>query len=162
MLVAAVNKRNIMKATQLGTYHYRSVRIKAQAALISCTRRYQGAGARLIPALVAMLEDTDNSGHAYEQRVIGAANLLQTGVLSKRILRDWGMLRRFVIALCRSDHLDKVSVHAVLVEAFNTFQSSLYQMELSYPRYTRWIEPPPPPGTPPPRRRHRIFCSKDD
>ena len=129
--------------TQLGTYHYRSVRIKAQAALISCTRRYQGAGARLIPALVAMLEDTDNSGHAYEQRVIGAANLLQTGVLSKRILRDWGMLRRFVIALCRSDHLDKVSVHAVLVEAFNTFQSSLYQMELSYPRYTRWIEPPP-------------------
>jgi hypothetical protein len=63
--------------TELSTYHYRSVRVKAQPALISCTRRYQGACARIIPELVTALEDTSNSGHAYEQRVIGAANLLQ-------------------------------------------------------------------------------------
>jgi hypothetical protein len=64
-------------------------------------------------------------------------------VLSKRILRDWGMLRRFLIALCKSDHLDKVTVHAVLVDVFNTFQSALYQIELSYPHYAKWIEGPP-------------------
>jgi|LauGreDrversion2_3_1035106.scaffolds.fasta_scaffold234782_1 hypothetical protein len=50
------------------------------------------------------------------------------------------MLRRFMIALCRSDHLDKISVHAVLVEVFNTFQSALYRIELSYPPYTQWTE----------------------
>ena len=101
--------------TELSTYHYRSVRVKAQPALISCTRRYQHACARIVPALVAMLEDTSNSGHAYEQKVVGAANLLQTGVISKRILRDWGMLRRFLLALCKSDHLDKVAGVCVCV-----------------------------------------------
>ena len=132
--------------TVLSTYHYRSVRVKAQPALISCTRRYNSACSRLVPMLVGILEDTSNSGHVYEQAVVGAANLLQTGVLSKRILRDWGMMRRFFIALCRSDHLDKVSGHAVLVDLFNTFQSALYQIDLTYPRYAKWIEAGPTGG----------------
>jgi hypothetical protein len=63
--------------------------------------------------------------------------------MSKRILRDWAMLRRFLLALCRSDHLDKVTVHAVLVDVFNTFQSALYQIQLDYPPYARWREAPP-------------------
>ena len=49
------------------------------------------------------------------------------------------MLRRFVGALCRSDHLDKVSVHAVLVDVFNTFQSALYRIELRYAKVNRRV-----------------------
>ena len=39
--------------------------------------------------------------------------------------------------------LDKVSVHAVLVQVFNTFQSAHYRIELSYPPYTQWTESAP-------------------
>ena len=43
-----------------------------------------------------------------------------------------------LLSLCAS----QVSVHAVLVDVFNTFQSALYQIQLSYPPYARWVEPP--------------------
>jgi hypothetical protein len=32
-----------------------------------------------------------------------------------QVLRDWGMLARFMLALCRSEHYDKVTVHASMV-----------------------------------------------
>ena len=78
-----------------------SVRVKAQPALISLTRRYQSACARLVPALVAILEDTSNSGHAYEQSVVGAANLLQTGLCLS--LSPPPLSRSLSLSLCLSE-----------------------------------------------------------
>ena len=130
MCSSPVSTALLSNVTELATYHYRSVRIKAQPALISCTRRYHGACARVVPVLVSILEDKGNSGHAYEQRVVGAANLLQTGALSKRILRDWGMLRRFLLALCRSDHIDKVHLNV-----FNLCRPAYVCASVSFPQH---------------------------
>jgi hypothetical protein len=60
----------ITQISELSTYNYRSVRAKAQPALISCVRRYRGACGRIVPAMLSILEDTSNCGHAYEQRVV--------------------------------------------------------------------------------------------
>ena len=134
----------VSHVTSLATYHYQSVRIKSQPALLSSCRRYAGTVEAALPRLVMTLEQPPVGGvmtNVHEQRVTGAAVLLQTRYFQWQMMRDWPMFRRFVVALCASDHNDKPSVHSVLVDLFNTFQANLYKIPLDMPPSKTWVTP---------------------
>jgi hypothetical protein len=42
-------------------------------------------------------------------------------------MQDAHLQQRLLLSLCRSDHNDKLSVHAELVNLFNAFQAGAYR-----------------------------------
>ena len=128
---------------QLSTYPYSGVRARGQLALLSCCRRYQGAVASALPRLIGILGDSDTAAPGHDQRVIGAAVLLQTRYFQCRILRDWSITRRFLLTLCQADYSDKDAVIDALDGLFSTFLSYWYQVSLDMPPYTAKWECPP-------------------
>mmetsp|Transcript_88473 Transcript_88473/g.235374 ORF Transcript_88473/g.235374 Transcript_88473/m.235374 type:complete len:2151 (+) Transcript_88473:23-6475(+) len=126
------------QVTELSIYPYSSVRSRANLALLSACRRYQGAAATALPRLLHVLHDKHTADAGHEQRVMGAAVLLQTRYCQNRIMRDWAFMRQFLLALCQADHNDKETVVDALDSLFSTFLSYWYQLPLEIPAYAEW------------------------
>jgi hypothetical protein len=126
----------------MSTYAFAGVRTQGQLGLLSCLRRYDGACAFSLPRLVAILQDKDSGSPGHDQRVIGATTMLSTGYAQGRIMRDWAMIRQFLLSVSQSGHHEKDEVLDALDSLFNTFLGSWYQVSLSIPEYTKWNYPP--------------------
>lgn len=132
----------IAQIHEMSTYAFSGVRKNGQLALLSCLRRYDGACAFSLPRLVALIKDKGNSeSPGHDHRVIGATTMLSTAYAQGRILRDWPMIRQFLLSVCQSDHHEKDEVLDALDSLFNTFLSSWYQISLKIPNYTAWNHP---------------------
>ena len=57
-----------------------------------------------------LFQDKTSEGPEHDQRVVGATTMLSTGYFQGRILRDWPMMRQFLLSVCQSDHNDKEEV----------------------------------------------------
>ncbi len=126
---------------ELSTYAYSGVRSQGSLALLSVCRRYEGACAFSLPRLVELIQDQDSEAPGHDQRVVGATTLLQTQFFQSRIIRDWVMMRRFLLSVCQSDHNDKDIVLDALDSLFTTFLQYWYQISLTIPPYTNWDRP---------------------
>lgn len=126
----------------MSTYAFPGVRAQGQLGLLSCLRRYDGACAFSLPRLVALLQDKNIESPGHDQRVIGATTMLSTGYAQGRIMRDWAMIRQFLLSVSQSGHHEKDEVLDALDSLFNTFLGSWYQVSLAIPEYTKWNYPP--------------------
>eukprot|EP00736_Rhodelphis_marinus_P002602 Rmarinus@m.12288 len=71
---------------------------------------------------------------AKPEQVSGAVALLSSSFMMRMICRTWPLMIQFATALCRSDHMEKLTTQAHLVAGFQRFQAEwLYPLSLQAP-----------------------------
>jgi len=110
---------------QLSLSSYQQVRKKVHAYFMSIIHRFS---ANITRKFLPLVIDTLTNPNSTDDQVTGALALLSKGNSLNVVTTDWSLLRRILVALCSTQHVQKETTQAKIGEVFDMYFNAMYQL----------------------------------